>query len=393
MTDSNGVDLKSGNFVTQSRALGAGAVDDPAVSFTPLDANYNNDAGTPLVGWIQDYTCGASDDGCVEYLVARLGNKTLTFQRPVGAYNLTAFTGERLVSDPVLGVVIYDNDDTAWYFDGAFAGNGNESFVYQTGTLQKIVYRDGRTINYVRASNGDMSVTSNQGYQQVIRSGQTDVRLINNAQDFCDISAASCSYTQSWPTFTRSVSGTTGNTTFTLTDPMSRTTTIVSTSVFGAGGHTDTNIYRPGGLHQYYRQQNVLLYNDGFLSASGWLITNYSDDFGSATYSYSSTLAQLGTITHAVASHSDGSSATFNRVFDQESLADELGNTTTYSFGSGTMQPWSYTRIETFSVRSRIPSRPCKAGIMTGWRTSYTRLSRRPPPRARARSRQPAVST
>jgi len=359
MTDTNGVDLKSGNFVTTSRALGAGLADDPAVSFTPLDINFNNNVGTPMVGWIQDYTCGLSDDGCVEYLVARLGNRTLNFQRSPGQMNLTAFTGERLVSDPVLGVVIYDNDDTAWIFDGAFAGSGNESFIYQTGTLQKIIYRDGRTLTYARAPNTDMTVTSNEGYQLVVRSGQNDVRLINTSIDYCSITAPSCSYSQAWPTFTRAVTGVAGNTTFTYHDPMLRTTTINSASVFGAGGHTDTNIYHPGGLHQYIRQQSVLLYQvpsgPGNLSASIWAVTNYSDDFGSATYSYTGTPAEYSSITHAVATHSDGSSLTFNLSLGHSSITDELAHTTTYSFGFDTMQPWSYSRIETLLDHVQYP--------------------------------------
>ncbi|MFV3127300.1 RHS repeat domain-containing protein [Niveispirillum sp. KHB5.9] len=346
MTDSVGVDLRSGNFVMTSKALGAGAKDDPAIAYAPIDVNYNNDAGTPLIGWIQHYTCGLSDDGCVEYLVARLGNKTITFRRGPGETELTAFTGERLVQDPVLGPVIYDSEDAGWVFDGAFTGSGSGSFVYQTGRLQKIIYKDGRRLTYKYAVNGDMSVDSNLGYQLIVRSAQSNVKLVNTAYDYCEITAASCSFTQTWPTFTRTTSTAGSTTTFTRTDPMSRVTTIASTAITGTNGGTDSDIYHPGGLHQFVRQRSVLLYNQNGQSASVMAVTAYSDDFGSATYSYSGTPAMRGLISHATSVHSDGSQRTYDRTSSQSTLKDELNNATSYAFYTDTMQPWSYDLVD-----------------------------------------------
>ena len=136
---------------------------------------------------------------------------------------------------------------------------------------------------------------------------------------------------------------------------MGRVTTFVVKSIYGIGGYADTDIYRPGGLHQYFRKQNVTLYASGGQSAAAWLLTNYSDDFGAASYSYSSTLAQLGTITHAVSTRSDGGQTTFNNYFDDNSLTNELGAVTHFYFGSDTMQPWSYGRIEALMGGVKYP--------------------------------------
>ena len=349
MADSNGIDLKSGNYTDRSTNVGVGALDDPAVSYASLDVNFNNNTGTPLVGWIMDATCGLSDDNCTEYLTARLGNSTLTFRRYSGETTLTAFTGEKLVADPVQGFIIYDKDDTAWFFGGGFAGSGNESYTYQVGTLQKIKYRDGHTLTYSYASNLDMSVQSNQGYQLVVRSGQTNVKLINTAIDYCDVTAPSCTYTQNWPTFTRGGSGTT----FTYSDPMARTTTIVRTPVFGVGGGSDNDIYRPGGLHEFIRQRGVLIYNSGGRSFSAMVTTNYSDDFGSASYSYSGD--SWGTIIHGAASYSDGRHISADRSVDTTTVTDELGLSTAYTYASDMMVPFSGARVETNLVSIRHP--------------------------------------
>lgn len=342
--DPYNIDLKSGSYVGTSKPIGAGLSSDPAIAFSSIDINYNGDQGTPLIGWAQQNVCGYSDDGCVEYVTARLGNKTITFQMPdfYTTTDLTSFTGEHLVQTPD-GMAIYDSDDTEWLFDGGIiTGGASESFTYQIAGLKRIKYRDGRTLSYKHSANLDFSVTSNQGYQLVVRSGRSSVKLINAAQDFCDINASSCSFTQSWPTFTRTWNGSVG----TATDPLSRATNFSSALV---GGGTDTDIYRPGGLHELVSQRSVLLYNDhqGWPNStnSAMLVVGVSDDYGSGSYSYAGDIN--GTITHAVANYSDSSHLTFNRAVDTSSFTNELGNVTSYVFESAMRPPLSSARMET----------------------------------------------
>lgn len=375
MTDRVGVDLRSGNFVMTSTPLSAGAKEEPAIAYSHMDINYNNNVGTPLIGWVQHYACGTLPDGCIDYLVARLGNKMVTFRRYPGEMELTAFTGERLVQDPVLGSVIYDAEDTGWVFgSNVIWGSGSgDGVVYQSGRLQKIIYKDGRTLTYTYAANSDMSVTSNLGYQLIVRSGHSNVKLINTAYDYCDITAASCSFSQTWPTFTRTFSGST----ITNTDPMSRVLTISVNTVSGVNWYTDINIYRPGGLHQFMRQRSVQLYTDpmGQPVYATRAITEYSDDYGNASYTYSGTYGKGSVITGAVSTHSDGS----NLTYANSALKDELNNATTYSFYADTMQPWGDDPVDGLLASVTYPEQSQQSWAYNG-RGNITQSTATPKP-------------
>ncbi|MBQ8104248.1 MAG: RHS repeat-associated core domain-containing protein [Afipia sp.] len=346
--DRNSVDVKSGQFVATSEAVPIGPIDSPALSYAPIDMNGSFAGGTPWIGWVQQYGCSISDSECYRnYLVVRMGGRTATFQDD-GSNQLEAASGETMVLNDPDGVAVYDSEGTKWIFNGARAGVGTESATTQTGTLIKVKYVDGRILDYAY-SGGEETITSNLGYRLIIGSGQSTVKLVNLRHDYCGTSGSGCEASQSWPTFTRSVTSTGPTSTLTqYADPMGRTTTFSSAYVSGTST-SNTSITLPTGLVRNIHKQQVTLYqnNQGpsTINRVDVLVTGYSDEFGSANYSYTGDIN--GQIIHSSASYSDGTgwSRSSQSYSPSESITDPIGRTTSYSYYGSDMQPWSYVPV------------------------------------------------
>lgn len=334
--DSNSVDLKSGTYVGTSKPLGIGDVDSPELSYAPIDINYGADLGTPLTGWVMQYSCPVTELDCYrDYYVIRMGNKSATFLRDDAA-EMIAETGESLTIGAE-GFVVVDPQGTRWIFAAGAVGVGSERVIQQIGTLTKVEYLDGRTLEYSSSASGTI-IKSNTGYA-LVNKNRNDVRLVNLAYDYCDASLT-CESSTAWPTFTRTaaVGG------LNSIDPLQRVTTITS-QIVNNGQGSDSRIVRPNGLTENISIRSTLIYSDGWTSHAENLLTSYSNNYSSATYSYQGDVN--GNIARTVANYSDGTtqSRQSNVQLGSESVTDGLGRTTAYTYSRYDMQPWSNGQI------------------------------------------------
>lgn len=365
--DANGVDLKSGDYVNMSKPLSAGAQGDPALSYAPIDINVNVTANTPIIGWVMAYAC-PNDGECNQAFSARLGNKIAFFPEDRSKAELVSITGERLVFTTG-GYIIYDNEDTAWYFDGGgrnFNTGGDPAQQYQVGNLQKIVYRDGGRLDYVMRGL-DLFVFSNQGYELVVRNGQSNVKLLNTAIDFCEPSASVCDPGNRWPTFSRSFDSS-GNGSY--VDPLGNITkfktSIVGGGAFGGNG-TESTITYPSGKWVKMKKLPVITYypqSPGDRYATTFAIVRYEDNRKSATYSYQTDV--FGSMKAASSSPSVGGSVSFSSEYPSsasgDTFRDELGNATQYGYSS--YNNWSWSNV---AIVGHILSVTAPEGQSTGW--------------------------
>jgi RHS repeat-associated protein len=379
--DRHSVDIKSGQFVATSAALPIGPIERPALSWAPIDLNSLATSGTPYRGYVQQYGCSLSDSECGQnFLVASMGNRTATF-RDDGSNSLTSPSGDTMILDDPEGPSVYDPEGTKWVFSGARQGVGTANEIAQSGTLMRVRYIDGRTLDYAY-SGVEQTVTSNLGYRLVLSTGQESVKLVNLRYDYCSFSTEGCENSQSWPTFTKSAAQVAENTqNITWHDPLNRATSFQT--VYTPGTSTsDTTVTRPGGLVQNIHKEQVQLFAEGsgpvYINKVAVLVTSYSDNFASSSYTYSGDIN--GQITNSSASYSDGSqwsrsSPSFSAT---DTITDQNGNSTTYAYDSVTMQPWTYIPVPGALLSTDSPEHLIQSWTYSGGVPSSSRTTPKP---------------
>lgn len=351
-SDRYGVDLKSGSFTHQAKALGIGDVDHPALSYAPIDINANVTGGTPLIGWLMAWACPSPYDGeCSPAMSARLGNSVVIFPDD-GSDTLVAITGE-ILKFTADGVVIYDKDDTAWYMTGgrATVASGLPAQQFQTGSLYRIAHKDGETLDYLWNSAGDQFVFSNYGYELVVRKGQSNIKLINNRFDYCDPASSQCDAGNVWPTFTRSfTTGQNGD----YRDPLGNITSFSSAIV---NGGTDSSIIYPSGRWEKVSQRSVRVFTQGPLSIDQMLVTKFQNNRASATYQYATDVN--GAMSSATGTYSDGTTIKYISSNPSQqadaTLIDEVNRSYKYSFANYLMWSWSNVANQGLVLSKTMP--------------------------------------
>jgi RHS repeat-associated protein len=340
--DANGVDLTTGNLnitgntltigqgegaLTYSRQLIAGAWADSVTGTITPDSSGSGRIVT-LGASSEDFTYSGG-----VYVNAQGGGSTLTLNTAANTYTYTSAQG---------AVAVFN------------IGLGGYPITSSLGQPVSITYPDGRIITYTyqtvtvggTTASRVQSVTNNFGYQlkiaYALNSPTTAAQLvqwitvasvtgINNAVDYCDPSANSCTgLTQTWPTLTYGTSTTIPNT-VTVTDPLGHVTSYTYNT--SSSPEQVTGIMSPLGTSNttsvtYDGGNRVTSITNGFRHAGP-----SGTGPGYFTYSYSTSGANL-TVTATDPLGHTRTVVTNTTLSETTSDTDALGRTTSYAYDS-----------------------------------------------------------
>lgn len=235
--DENGVDLGTGNLRIPSAGLAVGQ-GDTGLFHTRYWVE---------TGWHHNYLLAIRIENNVA--TALLGGISIHFDWPVSTSSAATGRGETL-TEYSNRFVFTGKDGTQITFDKNLSANGESYYGTVNAIASTIVHPDGRKVDltYKQGSYTSSSLTvhavrlqsvnANTGYQlkytyatNTLGASTADdwyritrVSGINNAVEYCDPAADSCSLTNSWPylDYAQSVSG--SDTLETVTDVLGRTT-------------------------------------------------------------------------------------------------------------------------------------------------------------------------
>jgi RHS repeat-associated protein len=317
--DERNVDLSSGNLYIADHELSIGTKENGLEFARFWVGGYQ--------GWRHSYEMSVSFDS--EYGLAqafvKLGGETKTFSYPVNG-NSTAYTSDQgdgsTLTENSSSFTYTAHDGTVIYFDKSLS-TGNR------GIATTITKPNGLKIYITYTSTGLKSVNSSSGFQLKFSSTANgySVQAINNAVEYCNPTADSCSLSQNWPSVSFSSPD---RTTEYVTDSMNRQTRYTYSDSFDGSGMLLMGIKRP--------------------SSSGDDITysyNTSWDYP-ASYVTSASVTGVGTWTYAftyysglVATVTTPTIATPKVVVSNgrpTSITDENGNVTTFQYDSSNMR-------------------------------------------------------
>jgi len=356
-----------------------------AQSVNPMPVTSNIDEnGVDLINWSFSYSVapislGPSDQHPLTmsvYLPTQRDSLTtnLRIQDPswVDSTSVTAslgpkswsFLGGGGVDDPGAQMALFNDEAIIWARDGSTIEFVYPSWYLPGGTVgpvnfhaSKITKPDGEILTFYDDSIGRVnSIVSTRGYQvkyDYPAGSTTDLRskvtLINNAYEYCNPSAASCSLSMSWPSITVSTSG--SGTSYTDNNGQSWTN--------ASGGLISPGETVPG--------INWLLQNYNPPNAVGqilWRVTSITRSGKTWTYSYPSSDSILGgangellTVQDPLGNikryrrfvaYSGGDPSTGEFQFPNllSKTADELGRVKTYDYTPQSSLPTTITLPE-----------------------------------------------
>lgn len=242
LIDENSVDLLSFNTFLTLTDVSIGSKEQPLThTISAIDGNWS---GAPSAGGVVEdqfnysfihwqsgitrATC--NPNGTLPFVWVVFGNSSEYFQ---GCITFAAV-------DPTGSTLTFNADSTYSYSkrDGTtvvFSGDGLPDL--GPGPLTKIIYPDGRVLTYGYNNDGApllKSITRSDGLQLKYTYTQTtsgnwamtSVTAINNAYEYCNPTASSCSLTMTWPTatYSRTLPTSGVGAIFTVTDAAARVT-------------------------------------------------------------------------------------------------------------------------------------------------------------------------
>ncbi|HEX8238736.1 MAG TPA: RHS repeat-associated core domain-containing protein [Allosphingosinicella sp.] len=346
--DVNGVDVVSGQFITNPTDVSVGPPGLHGLSFTRYWSGY---------GWRHSLIATMSGSGASPTVSITGSSETFTRLAVTSAgstYSTDLASGATLFREPAGDYVYTGRDGTIVRFMSAggamLAGYDSEigrarSITAPDGTVMTFAYKTASytvpapgggmwTVSYARIQ----SVTNNHGYQLKFTYGTNTlsqgneaawkypsrVTGINNAVEYCDPAADSCTLYNSWPHSDYAYSAGYGDVNLTsVTDPANRT------SQYGYEVDRLSTIRRPGAS-----VDDITIHNygtDHFVS---------SIQRGGQTWSYSNALSGFNFTTRTV-TVTDPLSRTRTSVSDTitgqvSTETDENGHTTVYGYdGTG----------------------------------------------------------
>jgi RHS repeat-associated protein len=232
--DGNGVNLASGDAQFSTNELSIGV---PGSGGLTYGRAWVNGYGR---GWYHNFFIALNGGNTVNSLLVYLGGQSRSFSLNGSVYTSDQGDGSSIVASGT-NYLYTTSDGTIYTFDNSHSGYFYSSSDGSGGpvgipatkiekpsgeivTLTYKTYSDG-TYNYYRLQ----SINNNFGYQLKLSynssepSNITQVMAINNAVDYCDPTADSCTgLTQAWPTSTYSSSVVDGVTQQTVIDPLGR---------------------------------------------------------------------------------------------------------------------------------------------------------------------------
>jgi len=329
-------------------------------------------------GWTDSFTGFVTDNGANVYTVS-IGNVSETFTLSNGTYVSNQQRGSTLTFNSTAHTYTYTlRDGTVATFSTTLAStypnNGKDgritslqkpdgevlTYTYKTGTLCVPNTGGGctnATINRLQ------SVTNNLGYQikfEYAANSGTDAQAwetfqkvtgINNAVDYCDPAADSCTFSQTWPSATYAVPADDASA-VTTTDALNQ----VTRYVYDSNNHI-TAIRKPTSPTA---NSETLTYD----SSTG-LLTSRSNGAGSWTYSYSDANGiRTSTITDPL-SHVRTvtlSLSTGSIITDKDALNrtvsygyDNYGRRTSVTYPEGNQLQYVYDARGNVTTITRVP--------------------------------------
>lgn len=214
--DRNGVDLVSGSLQISSPTISVG---DPAQGGLSFTATWDSTA------WAWRYSAWGEvtweyvnpDPSClVFYTVVYMGRSNVFQREACGSNDFDRLDGLGTLVQTATGFTYTAADGSVATYSGLTRG----------ARIASIIRLDGEVITYDYSGGPLRSVSNNFGYQlHFDYSGTTlsKVTALNNAVDACAPSAATCTYSSTWPSLTFTTVGVERR----VTDALNRTTRIL----------------------------------------------------------------------------------------------------------------------------------------------------------------------
>jgi YD repeat-containing protein len=280
-SDRFGVDIVSGNVSVSSPTISVGDPAHGGLSFTATWDGFEGDWRYSNWGEIRKADFSKNDIYCESRYTVTFMGKSSVFQRySCGSPLFGIVEGYGSLIQTASGYVYTAPDGSVASFGG---GGGNMAptapFKYQIGSITKL---NGEVIVYNYGFGGLISISNNFGYQlhfDYVGSG-TSIKLskvtaLNNAVDACAPTAATCTYSATWPSLTF----TQGSGTASVVDNLGRTTRVTfSGSAPNAQVVSTARPTKTSGASVTYTYARI----PGF----GWRVSSASDGDGTWQYDY-----------------------------------------------------------------------------------------------------------
>lgn len=276
--DRFGVDVVGGTLNVSSPTITVG---DPARGGLSFTANWDSKvSGWRYSNWGEiKRELAKPDPYCFAfYTVVYMGESNI-FQRE----NCTSSNFDRIDGQGAL--VETGTGFTYTAIDGSIATYVGIS---SSARISSIAKPSGEVITYSYSSNGLASVSNNLGYQlhfEYASGALSKVTALNNAVDACALTAATCTYSTTWPSLTFTISGTERH----VTDALGRTTRVFLDNP-GSGIPRVIGVARPTTT-----SGSSITYTNAFVPCGGWRVATASDGAGTWTYTYDTNAPVFGT--------------------------------------------------------------------------------------------------
>lgn len=279
-SDRFGVDVMTGNVVASSPTISVGNPGSGGLSFTATWDGFAGDWRYSNWGEIRKADFSRIDEYCESKYTVTIMGKSSVFQRNgCGVPDFGLVEGHGALTQTAYGYVYTGPDGTV----ASFGGGGNMAptapFTAAVGSLTKL---NGEVIVYTYGVGGLISVSNNYGYQIHFDYAGTGtdtvlskVTALNNAVDACAPTAATCTYSVTWPSLTFTQSSGTAS----VIDNLGRTTRVT----FSGSAPTArvVSIARPtmtSGASVTYTYSQVPRF--------GWRVSSVTDGAGTWQYAY-----------------------------------------------------------------------------------------------------------
>jgi YD repeat-containing protein len=269
-SDRFGVDVVSGSLSVSSPTISVG---DPAHGGLSFTATWDTKVGAwRYSNWGEiKKELAKPDPNCFAfYTLVYMGGSNIFQRENCTSNNFDLIDGHG-------SLVAVGSGYTYTALDGSVA-------TYSSSTIQTIVRPNGEVITYSYSSGELRSVSNNLGYQLHFDGGISKVTALNNAVDACALTAATCTYSRTWPSLTFTQSGLERQ----VTDSLGRTTRITLDS-------TDPIQRRVSGVSRPTTTSgSSVTYTYAFVRGYTYRVVSATDGDGTWTYDYETYCPPVG---------------------------------------------------------------------------------------------------
>ncbi len=215
---------------------------------------------------------------------------------------------------------------TFTYKEMGFCPGGMEGGICPSGNkialrLSSVTNSNGYQLKFAYQNNTINELVPGQEYTNW--ASMTNVRALNNANEYCNPAADSCTFANSWPILTFGGSSTATSQTTTTTDALNRISAY-TTNLNGSGTVTSYSFQRPGAAAPNITATPVL-------TAGGYRIGSITNEGLVFSYNY----ADAGNLRTTTVADANGGVRTYigdTNTYRLLSYKDELNRTTSYTY-------------------------------------------------------------